>query len=190
MADTWDVAEFAQWLSLQEIPKRKMALNDLTSARLKRYNEWRTFEEFYQAHGLDIGSSTVKAHEPPESDIYCVSAKVPCYFELGEVVMQEVAKNASIAAKKADNTHGGHVSTVQPLLALFRNKCGKTYETNGCPLHLLMHFNIGHQYPIGWRSLKTLLAPGEFEASQFESVFIYNGWEKRVLEVLNRATNP
>jgi hypothetical protein len=104
--------------------------------------------------------------------------------------MQEVAKNAAIAAKKAEDTHGGAVSTVQPLLALFRSKCGKTYETSGCPLHLLMHFNIGHQYPIGWRSLKTLLASGEFEASQFESVFIYNGWEKQVLEVLNRNPQP
>jgi hypothetical protein len=55
MADKWNVAEFANWLSLQEIPKRKIALDDLTSARLKRYNEWRTSKSSTRQRALTLG---------------------------------------------------------------------------------------------------------------------------------------
>lgn len=97
--------------------------------------------------------------------------------------MQKVARAAHIASK-SDGTHGDSISTMEPLLALFRSKCTKTYETGGHPLQLLMHFEVGHQYPIGRQSLAPLLQPEEFEACQFKTVYIYDRWDHKLLERL------
>jgi hypothetical protein len=185
MPKTWNPADFTSWLATQDIVTRDRALKDLSGDQRKKFVEWTTFENFYQAASLDIRPSSVRACDPPGPDIYCVLAGAPCFFELGQIVMQEVAKNASIAAK-SDGVHAGSVSTADPMLNLFRAKATKKYETSGHPLCLLMHFNVGQQYPMGLRSLSSLLSPGEFETSQFRMVYVYNGWERRVLEVLSR----
>jgi hypothetical protein len=47
-----------------------------------------------------------------------------------------------------------------------------------------MYFQVGHQYPMGRQSLASLLQPGELEACQFNTVYIYDCWENKLLERL------
>jgi hypothetical protein len=185
MRKTWNPGEFASWLATQTPATRERALDDLSGDQRKRLIEWTTFENFYKAASLGIRPSTVRACDPPVPDIYCELAGKPCYFELGQIVMQEIARNASNAAK-VDGVHGGPVSTMKPMIDLFRAKCAKIYETSGYPLGLLLHFNVGHQYPIGIQALSSLLAPCEFDTCQFSMIYIYDGWNLGVLEVISR----
>ena len=185
MAKKWNPGEFASWLAMQPPAIRDRAYKDLSSDRRKIFIEWKTFESFYKAAGLSIRTSTVRACDPPEPDIYCELSGRPFYFELGQIVMQEVARNASLAVK-TEGVHGGPVSTAKPMLDLFRVKCAKAYEITGHSLDLLMHFNVGHQYPVGIEALSSLLIPGEFDTCQFQIVCIYDGWNQRVLEVIHK----
>jgi hypothetical protein len=183
MKSKWNPAEFTNWLAQQGSSVKEKALADLDGTRRKLYLEFMAFTDFYQNCHLEIRPSTVESRDPPWPDIYCIENGSPTCFELGEVVMQKVARAAHIASK-SDGVHGGDVSTTEPLLDLFRSKCGKTYETGGHPLQLLMYFQVGHQYPIGRRNLSSLLQPGDFEACQFDTVYIYDRWDHKLLERL------
>jgi len=182
----WNPAEFHYWYEQQNPQVKAKAWADLSSTEEKRYREWHLFENFYRAIGLDVAPSSVSVCEPPMPDVCCSLEGRVQYFELGEVVMQKVARDASMA-QRTGASHGGAVSTSGPLLELFRKKCLKLYRTNGTPLHLLLYFNVGHQYPMGAATLASVLLPGEFEDSQFTSVFVYNDWDKQELDRLVRS---
>lgn len=182
---TWDPAEFHSWYEEQLPEIKKRAWADLSSYEAKRYREWKIFQNFYRAADLNVRPASVSLCEPPVPDVCCEIDGRDQYFELGEVVMEQIARDAS-SASRTDGVHGGPVSSRGPLLELFRKKCLKRYITNGTPLHLLLHFTVGHQYPIGLVSLTDLLEPGELARCQFASVFLYNDWDQEILESLIR----
>jgi hypothetical protein len=142
MKSKWNPAEFTHWLTQQGLSVKEKAVADLDGTQRKLYLEFIAFTDLYQYSHLEIRPSTVESLDPPWPDIYCIENGSPTCFELGEVVMQKVARAAHIASK-SDGTHGDSVSTMEPLLALFRSKCTKTYETSGYPLQLLMYFQVG-----------------------------------------------
>lgn len=187
---SWDPEEFVARQSTRGWEEQEQALNSLYPNQRKSLREWKTFVGFIEALGLSSGSGCATVCAPPAPDIrYSVESSVQ-YFELAEITSEEVARNASIAAKQ-DACHGGSISTSEPLLNIFRDKCGKCYQTDGMPVHLLLYYAVGHQYPIRYSInkslLRDLLAPGEFVSSQFESVYVYEAWNMKVLEKLSRT---
>ena len=188
----WEPAAFHLWYERLPIRKRVQAWNDLKGDRKKLYIEWKTFRAFAIASGLDIDPRSVEtcdpnAAAPPLPDVRCLVSGELEYFELGEVTEEDLARKASIALKNRLSVYGGAVSQRQPLARICLQKCCKRYTTNGCPLHLILHFAVSRQVPneISLKDdLSSLLEP--IRRSPFTSVWLYDGWDKRVLERLGR----
>lgn len=187
----WDPAAFHEWYEKLPVQKRRRAWEDLTRERQKLYIEWKTFRAFVQTSGLDIDPRSIEmcdpnAASPPLPDVRCLVSGQLEYFELGEVTDESVARTASIAMKNRQGVYGGFMSQRKPLIRIFLKKCRNRYTTNGRPLHLVLHFAVGHQSPFSpqlnedvkkWRGWLV----ERIRRSQFASVWLYDDWHKRVL---------
>jgi hypothetical protein len=192
----WEPAAFYQWYERLPIDKRETVWNDLKRDQQKVYIEWKTFRDFATASGLDIDPRSIEtcdpnAASPPLPDVCCLVSGEPAYFELGEVTDEGLARIASIAQKNRDPVYGGAFLQRQPLVRIFLKKCRNRYTTNGCPLHLVLHFAVGRQSPFvpqlnndleKWRDRLVR----RIQRSQFDSVWLYDDWRKRVLVRLDR----
>ena len=192
----WEPAAFYRWYERLPIDKREQVWDDLKPHQQKLYIEWKTFRGFAAASGLDIDPRSIEtfdpnAASPPLPDIGCLVAAQPAYFELGEVTDEDLARTASIAQKNREPVYGGAFLQRQPLVRIFLKKCRKRYTTNGCPLHLVLHFTVGRQSPFEpqlnqdvtkWRDRLVK----RIRRSQFTSVWLYDDWKKRVLVRLER----
>jgi hypothetical protein len=188
----WEPAVFHE--SCEKLPVRdqRRLWDDLKPEQKKLLFEWKTFQAFARISGLDIDLRSIEmcdpnAALPPLPDVRCrVSGQLE-YFELGEVTAEDLARKASIALKNRLSVYGGAVSQRQPLARICLQKCRKRYTTNGCPLHLILHFAVSRQVPneISLKDdLSSLLKP--IRRSPFTSVWLYDGWDKRVLVRLGR----
>jgi hypothetical protein len=193
--EPFDPAAFYRWYFTLSFEGMQKAWDALIPAEQKLCNEWTTFVEFTQVSNLDVDLQSIEmldpnAADPPLPDIRCVNAGKLACFELGETVDQSLAKAGGIARKNKEDTYGGFVDlphvSVERMIA---QKCGKSYTTNGCPLDLVLYFC--KQFPIesllnGYldRSRGRLIQ--YVQQSQFNSVTIYDKWQKRVLAKLER----
>jgi hypothetical protein len=191
-AAKWNSAEFHYWYSQMPRDERKsQAWYDLSQDQQKLYREWLTFRDFARVAPLDIDPRTVQNCEPPQPDITCQISRQRHYFELGEVTDETVARRAGIAAKQGDDIFGGSVSQLSALWWVFGQKCSKKYVTSGCPLHLLLHYSVGHQFPNAVQLQEEVARRhqgivNELQKSPFASLWLYDGWDNRVIAALQR----
>jgi hypothetical protein len=186
-AAKWNSAEFHYWYSrMPRDGRKRRAWDDLSQDQQKLYREWLTFRDFARVAPLDIDPRTVQNCEPPQPDIACQISRQRHYFELGEVTDETLARRAGIAAKQGDDIFGGPTSQLSALWGVFEQKCSKKYVTGGCPLHLLLHYSVGHQFPhTAW--LEDEISKGrerivkELHRSPFTTLWLYEGWDKRVI---------
>ena len=183
----WNPAEFHYWYTRMPLDERKRrAWETLRSDQKKLYTEWWTFGKFSRVATLDIDPRTIENRQPPEPDIRCTVSLTVSYFELGEITDQRLAQSAGIAAKRGDETHAGPFSQMEPLFRIFDQKCSKHYDTKGQPLHLLLHYSVGHQVPHS-SLLRSEISEHRQETaaklrnSPFSSLWIYDGWEEAVI---------
>jgi hypothetical protein len=192
----FDPAAFYKWYFTLSIEGMQKAWDALKPAEQKLCNEWTTFIEFAEAAHLDVDLQSIEmldpnaVNPPPFPDIRCVSGGKPAYFELGETVDETLAKAAGIARKNQEDVYGGFVDpphvSVERMIA---QKCGKSYTTNGCPLDLVLYFS--RLFPIesllnGYLEQSRGRLIQYIQQSQFNSVWIYDKWQKRVLAKLER----
>ena len=197
MAKTkWEPAAFDYWYDKLPPAKRARVWADQKREHQKVYAEWQTFRDFAAVSELDVDPRSIEmcdpnAAAPPLPDVRClVSGKLE-YFELGEVTEEGLARTASIATKNRQSFSGGAVSQRQPLLRIFLKKCRNRYTTEGHPLHLVLHFVVGHQAPFEpqlnddldkWRDRLVK----RIQRSPFSSVWLYDDWLKRIPARLTR----
>src|SRR6266550_2401179 len=110
----------------------------------------------------------------------------PNTFELGEVVYEGLAQTASIATRNREKIFGGSFLQREPLVRIFLKKCRNRYTTSGQPLHLVLHFAVGHQSPFEPMLLEDLdkwqdRLIERIRKSQFDCVWLYDDWKKLVL---------
>ncbi len=166
--------------------RKRKAWDDLCPDQRKSYTEWWTFEKFARIAPLDIDPRTIENREPPEPDIRCRMSRAEHYFELGEVTDQTLARTAGIAAKNGQGIFAGKLSQMEPLARIFRQKCSKKYSTHGYPLHLLLHYSVGHQVP-HTEHLRAEISQREriivrsLQRSPFASVWLFDGWSEVVI---------
>ena len=190
----WEPAAFDWWYKRLPAQKRRVVWEDTKAEHRKLYLERETFLAFADASGLDIDPRSIEncdpnAAAPSLPDIRCLVSGQEHFFELGEVVDEDLARTASVAAKNREHVYGGAVSQTQPLVRIFLKKCRSRYTVNGRPLHLVLYFSVGHQSPI-----EPLLFPDiakwrgrlveRIGKSQFDTVWLYDDWKKRILEKL------
>ena len=183
----WNPAEFHDNYSRMPIDEAERQVWDgLTPGQRKVYGEWRTMNKFAEVCGLGIDPKTVESRNPPEPDCLCEISAKKHYFELGEVTDQDLAQQAGIAAKNKQENFSGPYSQLEPLMRIFTQKCAKSYLANGLPVHLLLHYAVGHHVPhavlvqgeIGKRKTDIV---SQLRQSAFRSVWIYDAWDNRVI---------
>src|SRR5208282_2047210 len=180
----WDPAEFEYWYDRLSLGERKRKVwESLTSDQRKLWNERWTFRNFVRAAPLDINPRTIDNRNPPEADILCQISGELHYFELGEVTDASLARRASIAAKQKKNTFGGPFSQLEPLCRIYEQKCGKTYDTHGHDVHLLLYYSTDHQVPhIDGLQVEISRRRDEIRnrllQSPFKTAWLYDGWNK------------
>lgn len=189
MASTanWNPAEFDYWYKRLPLDERKRrAWDGLSGDQKKRYTEWWTFGKFASASSLDIDPRTIESREPPESDIHCCVSGKGNYFELGEVTDQTLARNGGKAAKQQQDVHAGSFAQLEPLSRIVEQKCSKRYTTHGQPLHLLLHYSVGHQVP-HTALVRSEMAKVQREIvlklrkSPFSNLWLFDGWDQCII---------
>ncbi len=184
----WNSEEFHCWYSNKsDMQKKNLAFDDLRSDQRKAYKEWTMFSNFSKVAHLEIEPRTIENRNPPEPDIHCLISGVSHYFELGEVTDECLARNAGIAAKNEQDVFAGYYSQLKPLRRIFEQKCVSKYSANGSPVHLLLHYVVGHQVPhINWlKSEISRLRPTvvtKLGESPFRSVWLYDPWTGSLID--------
>jgi hypothetical protein len=185
----WIAAEFHDWLTKTADPiKRSRARNDLTSDQAKEYREWLTFRRFAKTSALDIDPRTIENRRAPEPDILCMVSGNEHYFELGTVVDTAVAKKAGDAARIGLEIHAGFYSPLEALQRMIVQKCAKPYSTNGLPVSLLLHYDVNLQvpHPDAAKAVVSDVVLQQFQASQFNTIWFFDGWSDSVLRFIER----
>jgi len=171
--------------SLEDIysEDRSRQWNAFSSADQKKINESKAFVRFMIASGLKGEPYDHENCDPPFPDIRSRIDRQTYYFELGEITDQGLAMGVAHSERTSENT-GGAFSQRDPLLKMFREKCGKSYRTNGALLDLLLYYS--RQYPHG-RSLLEYIKLHEAEISRltkqgpFSRIWIYSDWPPGVV---------
>jgi hypothetical protein len=188
---SWNPAEFHHWYIQLPVERKEKVWDSLRSDQRKLYTEWWTFGKFASVAPLDIDPRTIENCDPPEPDILCQMSRQQHYFELGEVTDESIAQKAGIAAKQGQDIFGGTYSQLAPLERIFEQKCLKKYVTHGHPLHLLLHYSVGHQVPHA-ALVRAEISKGQqaivdrLQQSPFTSLWLYDGWGNSVIAYVQR----
>jgi hypothetical protein len=111
----------------------------------KGVNERQVFRRFAAVSGLEVKSRSIRSVKPPYPDISCRVAGVPQYFELTRMVhpgsatvmgrhLSQLSKTGSAPIVKADC-----YDDRAALRDTIARKAGKTHETRGRPVSLLIY---------------------------------------------------
>lgn len=178
--------ENTKWLALVKCKKmnaeqkRQEYWRQPSSVR-KETHEMKVFTAFSQAANFDLGSSA--NCKPPYADVRCFIGGKPYFFELGEITDERLAQDVSESLKSGIDGPGGCFSEEGPLLRLLLNKARVTYQTDGAPLDLVLHYF--KQFPIDpagvMRSKQSAVAAALLPYGPFSRIWVYDGWSKSIL---------
>ena len=156
--------------------ERKEQWELFSDAEKKQIKESKVFIGFVRVSGLSIDSEDHENTEPPVPDILASVEGEAYYFELGEIADQGLAWATSVSVNTGEIT-GCPFSQTEPLLKMFREKCAKSYLTNGAPVDLLLHFSAQPPYePLLYEDLKVHAAEIAhlIKGSQYARVWLYS----------------
>lgn len=115
-------------------------LANLKSADRKRALEMCLFQSFVPASGLLIDEGSAENRDPAYPDILCRISGEKYWFELGQVINEDVAKKINPNRRKYDDGFSFNQET--PFVELISSKASKSYETEGAPVDLILHFDL------------------------------------------------
>ena len=98
------------------------------------------FQSFACASGLPIDAGSAENHEPDYPDILCTISGQRYWFELGQIIHEEVAEKVNPMRRKLDG--GFSYDQEQPFVDLVTSKASKKYVTKGAPVDLILHFDL------------------------------------------------
>ena len=158
--------------------ERRAVWETFTNDDKKEFRESAVFVRFARSIGLSIDVIEHKNNKPPFPDIHSTVNGRPYYFELGEIVDEALARRESISERTGEST-GGPFSQEEPLLRMFREKCEKTYRTNGVPVDLLLYYF--KQYPhkgvlLDYLRRRRLEISTHIANGPYARIWIYSDW--------------
>jgi hypothetical protein len=165
----------------------------------KAFREWETFKNFCQAAGFLIEPADVvmldpNSSSPPPPDLECSIDGLSHYFELGEIIQEDIAWSLSrCESRPIVEAHIPLDTGLEPLEVILGKKLNKTYAPQARPISLLLYFAYE---PIFWGFLKPLVeqkAAGyraRFESSIFDSIYLYDATNQEVLLDFSRSFAP
>lgn len=172
------MAEFVLDLELQEAPVESMAA--LSGDAKKEADELSVFREFTKAAALT--AEAPDNAKPPRPDIRCKIEGKDYWFELGRITDTNLAKEISGGWKNRPKPFS--ILQEEPFERIMKQKAKKTYQTDGRPVDLVLHFD---QQPPDRAAIQRHLQSHADMLSDltrtgpFSRVWIYDGWSKSVL---------
>jgi hypothetical protein len=130
----------AEAVTDEEVRLPAEPLADLKSAERKRVLEMLVFQSFASASGLPIDEGSAENRDPDYPDILCTISGQRYWFELGQIIHEDVAEKVN---PKRRNLDGGFTyDQEQPFVDLVTSKSSKKYTTEGVPVDLILHFDL------------------------------------------------
>ena len=102
--------------------------------------EMSVFNSFAIASPLAIDEGSAVNAFPPYPDIRCTISGQLHWFELGQIISEEVAEKTNARRRRI----GGGFSFSQEgsFVEIARKKATKAYQTQGAPVDLILHFDL------------------------------------------------
>lgn len=185
-AVAWNPAAFDYHFQRHSISERDVVWKKLSSTERKLYSEWKTFRCFARseyAPPIDVDSVTLLQPDscfPPAPDIACRINRAVEYFELGEIIEEDLARAEAEALKAGNSTYGGPVNLWQAFDAILAKKFGKLYCRDATPVSLLIYYGVGRQ-PSFWEYLKPEIKSNltslqeRLHQSAFQGLWVFDG---------------
>jgi hypothetical protein len=141
------------------------------------------FRGFIAAADLQVDPGSPGNMTPPFPDIGCKIGGAPYYFELGEITDEDLARDVNTSLKTGVDGEGGFFTEDEPLMRMIRKKASSTYQTNGAPVDLVLHYD--KQAPFA-PSAFLQGHEGDIDAAMtpngpFSRVWVYDSWTKSIL---------
>lgn len=130
----------AELVADEEVQMTPDPLSNLKKDQKKRAEEMSVFQSFGSASGLSIDQGSPENRDPGFPDILCTISGQRNWFELGQIIHEEVAKKVNPKRLKQDG--GFSYDQEQPFLDLVKSKVSKQYVTEGAPVDLILHFGL------------------------------------------------
>lgn len=149
----------------------------------KQAEELATFTQFAEAAGLGVDPNSASNAKDPFPDIRCIINKSESWFELGRIQDTKLLETIDIQRRKGIAAPF-EFSSREPLERIIKQKASKSYETNGRPVELVLHFDdqppdrlaLDRHLEMYATKLEALRRSGPFSRA-----WIFDGWSKTVL---------
>ncbi len=112
---------------------------NLNIAEKKRAVEMLVFQSFAPSSGLPIDEGSAENRDPHYPDILCTISGQRYWFELGQIIHEEMAQKVNPKRRKLDS--GFSYDQEGPFVDLVTSKASKKYVTEGAPVDLILHFD-------------------------------------------------
>jgi hypothetical protein len=171
----------------------------LGKSDLKAFREWEMFISFCRSAGFAVDpAETVmldpSSSSPPPPDLQCNINGLPHFFELGEIIQQDIAWALSrLESQPITEPHMPLDTGLEPLEIILDKKLKKVYDPQARPLSLLLYYAYGPEF---WRFLKPLVAQkavelrSRFQASTFRSIYLYDAANQEILLDFSQCFGP
>ncbi len=163
--------------------EKRRAYEALPSAKKKELAEMKAFMGFADAAKLKVDPGSPVNEVPPLPDISCKIAGAACYFELGEITDEKVAKEVNTSMRTGEDGDGTDFSEHDPLIRIIRKKAVSTYGTDGAPLDLVLHYE--KQYPFApaeyLERYEADIVAAMIPNGPFSRIWMYDSWTKSIL---------
>lgn len=124
----------------EEVDSPANPLDDLRGDERKRAIEMLVFLSFASVSGLPIDEGSPENGAQGYPDIGCTISGQPYWFELGQIINEEVAEKLNPRRRKQES--GFSYDQEQPFVERVKDKATKSYKTEGAPVDLILHFDL------------------------------------------------
>jgi hypothetical protein len=124
----------------EEVESPTNPLDDLRGDERKRAFEMSVFKSFASVSGLPIDEGSPDNGAQYYPDIGCTISGERSWFELGQIIHEEVAEKLSPKRRKEEG--GFSYDQETPFVTLVSDKATKRYETEGATVDLVLHFDL------------------------------------------------
>jgi len=184
----WDQRRFAELRARRDSPASHRAyqamFHFLSGDDLKRAREWDLFARFCEAGELDVDPAEVDMLDPPSPDLKAEVFGQSQYFELGEIVQQDLMKALAQQGKKPIiDSPLPLIAVWSPLESIIQKKVTKKYARQATPLSLLLYLERNAPR---WALIEPLVEErtpeirATFENSVFDHLWLFVANENRI----------
>lgn len=106
--------------------------------------ELQVFKAFADASGIGVEPDSARSERPPLPDIACRVKGETRYFELTRVADQNIADTIAAQATGKSGPVAHSYSDQADVVDAVHRKADKEYQTDGCPLELLLYADALH----------------------------------------------